>query len=378
LHIAIFSDSYLPYTSGVVRSIVTFSKELRALGHKVSIFAPSYGNNQQEKDIYRFRSLRAPTFKEFALAIPVAPNLLHTLHQIGVDLIHVHSPFMMGQLGARAARHLGIPLVSTYHTLYEEYAHYFPIAPSLVRKVVRNYTISFSNRCHLVITPTDSIVAYLRQNGVRAPVTAIPTGIEVERFQNLDSTWLRNYLKLPQGEILLIHVGRLGKEKNISFVLQAFANVHRQVPNTRLVLVGSGPLKAALQSQAHTLGIDDAVTFAGSFTFEQMPAVYAGADLFVFASVTETQGLVIAEAKAAGLPVVAVKAYGVQEMVVNGQDGFLTPLDINIFTASILELVKDTGLRQRMGQEARNNAQLLSSLAMSRQLVAKYQELLKR
>lgn len=378
MHIAIFSDSYLPYTSGVVRSIVTFSKELRALGHKVSIFAPNYGNVQQEKDIYRFRSLRAPTFKEFALAVPVAPNLLRKLQQIGVDLIHVHSPFMMGQLGARAAQHLGIPLVSTYHTLYEEYAHYFPLATSLVRKAVRDYTISFSNRCQLVITPTDAIVSYLRKIGVKAPVTVIPTGIEVERFQNLDSSWLRNYLKLPQGEILLIHVGRLGKEKNIPFVLKAFANVHNQVPNTRLVLVGSGPLKAALQSQARTLGIDNAVTFAGSFTFEQMPTVYAGADLFIFASVTETQGLVIAEAKAAGLPVVAVKAYGVQEMVVNDQDGFLTPLDINVFTASIMRLVKDTSLRQHMGQQAKSNVQSLSSQVMSHKLITQYQSLINR
>ncbi|MDK2815394.1 MAG: 1,2-diacylglycerol 3-alpha-glucosyltransferase [Moorella sp. (in: firmicutes)] len=373
MHIGIFTDSYLPYTSGVVRSIVTFSNELRRLGHRVSIFAPSYGNSRPEKDIYRFHSLRAPTFKEFALAIPVAPALPRVLRELRIDLIHVHSPFLMGQLGARMARQLGLPLVATYHTLYEEYVHYFPLAPRLMRKAVRHYTVSFCNRCQLVITPTEVITAYLRENGVKVPVVSIPTGIELDRFQNLDSTWLRKYLQLPPEEIILLHVGRLGKEKNITFILQAFAFVHQQVPDTRLVLVGSGPLKETLQSQARSLGINQAVTFAGSFPFEQMPAVYAGADLFIFASVTETQGLVIAEAKAAGLPVVAVKAYGVEEMVVNGKDGFLTSLDINTFSACVLQLVKDLSLRRQMGEQARQNAAAFAAAAMARRLEAQYQ-----
>lgn len=373
MHIGIFTDSYLPYTSGVVRSIVTFSNELRRLGHRVSIFAPSYGNSRPEKDIYRFHSLRAPTFKEFALAIPVAPALPRVLRELRIDLIHVHSPFLMGQLGARMARQLGLPLVATYHTLYEEYVHYFPLAPRLMRKAVRHYTVSFCNRCQLVITPTEVITAYLRENGVKVPVVSIPTGIELDRFQNLDSTWLRKYLQLPPEEIILLHVGRLGKEKNITFILQAFAFVHQQVPDTRLVLVGSGPLKETLQSQARSLGINQAVTFAGSFPFEQMPAVYAGADLFIFASVTETQGLVIAEAKAAGLPVVAVKAYGVEEMVVNEKDGFLTSLDINTFSACVLQLVKDLSLRRQMGEQARQNAVAFAAAAMARRLEAQYQ-----
>ncbi|AOQ23833.1 Alpha-monoglucosyldiacylglycerol synthase [Moorella thermoacetica] len=376
MHIGIFTDSYLPYTSGVVRSIVTFSRELRALGHRVVIFAPAYGHHGTEKDIYRFRSLRAPTFKEFALAIPVAPGLTNTLRQLGIDLIHVHSPFLMGQLGVRMARRLGLPLVATYHTLYEEYIHYFPLAPGLLRRVVRNYTLSFYNGCRLVITPTDTIARYLQENGLKVPVVSIPTGIELERFQDVDTGWLRRHLQLPREEIILLHVGRLGKEKNISFVLQAFAKIHGEVPATRLVLVGSGPLKGELEHQAHSLGIAQAVTFAGSFSFEQMPAVYAGADLFVFASVTETQGLVVGEAKAAGLPVVAVRARGVQEMVEDGRDGFLVPLDIETFSARIRQLVLDAGLRKEMGRQGRLNASSLAAATMARRLADQYQELL--
>ncbi len=376
MHIGIFTDSYLPYTSGVVRSIVTFSRELRNLGHQVSIFAPDYGSCRPEKDIYRFRSLRAPTFKEFALAIPFAPSLPRLLRQMGVELIHVHSPFLMGQLGAHMARRLGLPLVATYHTLYEEYVHYLPLAPHLMRRAVRHYTISFCNRCQLIITPTESVRAYLQQNNVRTPITSIPTGIELERFHNLDRGWLRRHLLLSPEDIILLHVGRLGKEKNIAFILQAFALVHQQAPATHLVLVGSGPLKENLESQARTLGISRAVTLAGSFPFEQMPAVYAGADLFIFASVTETQGLVIAEAHAAGLPVVAVRAYGVQEMVVDGSDGFLTPLDLPAFSAPVQQLVADQERRQQMGRQARRNVTALAAAAMAQRLAEKYRELL--
>ncbi|WP_258360507.1 glycosyltransferase family 4 protein [Moorella sulfitireducens] len=376
MHIGIFTDSYLPYTSGVVRSIITFSTELQLLGHRVFIFAPGYGTTGPEKDIYRFCSLRAPTFKEFALAIPLAPALPQTLRELKIDLIHVHSPFIMGRLGARMARKLGLPLVITYHTLYEEYVHYFPLVPGLLRKAVRSYTTSFCNRCRLVITPTEVIAAYLKKNGVKVPVVSIPTGIEVERFRNLDSSWLRRYLNLPPEKIILLHVGRLGKEKNIPFILRAFARVQQEVPAVHLVLVGSGPYKESLQNMANDLGIGRAVTFAGSFSFEQMPAVYAGADLFIFASVTETQGLVIGEAKAAGLPVVAVKAYGVQEMVENEVDGFLTPLDLNTFSSCVLRLVKDLNLRRQMGEQGRQNVQALSAATMARRLENLYQSIL--
>ncbi|BCV21218.1 glycosyltransferase family 4 protein [Moorella sp. Hama-1] len=377
MHIGVFTDSYLPYTSGVVRSVVTFSRELRNLGHRVTIFAPDYGNCQPEKDIYRFRAIKAPTFKEFALAIPVAPGLPRTLRRLGVDLIHVHSPFLLGRLGARMARKLGLPLVATYHTLYEEYVHYFPLAPRLLGRVVRNYTISFCNRCQLVIAPTHNIAHYLQENGLRVPVVSIPTGIDLERFQGIDPTWLRRHLELPGEAIILLHAGRLGQEKNITFVLQAFARVHQEVSQTHLVLVGSGPLQGELKHQTRTLGIAGAVTFAGSFPFEEMPAVYAGADLFIFASVTETQGLVIGEAKAAGLPVVAVKARGVQEMVDDGRDGYLTPLDLDAFSSRIRELVLDSHLRTELGRQGRLNAVSLAAATMARRLADQYQELLR-
>ncbi|MDN5347373.1 MAG: 1,2-diacylglycerol 3-alpha-glucosyltransferase [Clostridia bacterium] len=376
MKIAIFTDSYLPYHSGVVRSIITFSRELRALGHKVYIFAPAYTTKQApEEGVFRFISIKAPTYKEFALAIPLSSSVLRTLKNLQIEIIHVHSPFLLGRMGAWAARRLGLPLVFTYHTLYEYYVHYFPLAPNLLRRLVRRFTISFCNRCDLVIAPTRSIAGYLNNHGVKTRVDIIPTGIEIHSFQG-DKLWLRQQFGIRPEEKILLYVGRLGKEKNLEFLLQAFQRIYSQNSLARLILVGGGPLKNFLEAEAVRLGINRALIFPGSFPWEMMPNIYAGADVFVFASVTETQGLVIAEAKAAGLPVVAVKAFGVADMVEDGEDGFLTPLDINSFVERVMVLLNKETLRQEMSRKAYLNAQKLAAPLVAAKLAAAYYELL--
>jgi len=377
MHIAFFTDSYLPYTSGVVRSLVTFRKELESRGHRVFIFAPRYGGEGEEEGVYRFRSLRAPTFKDFALAFPLSPGLPALLKTLGVEIIHVHSPFLMGSLGAVMARRLGLPLVGTYHTLYEEYTHYFPLIPSLVKKLVRFYTIGFYNRCDLVIAPSQGVKNYLRERGLKVPVNSIPTGIELERFKNLNPFWLRERLGLTGEEKIVLHVGRLGKEKNIPFILRSFARVSYLLPQAKLVLVGNGPLRSYLEALARDLAIEKRVIFAGGFAFHEMPQVYAGAQVLAFASQTETQGLVVAEAKAAGIPVVAVRAMGVEEAVVSGEDGFLTPPEEGVFAHKLMELLSNDVLRKRMGHKAQENARAFSAKLMAQKLEYCYNELRK-
>jgi len=375
LHIAIFSDSYRPYRSGVVRSIETFTRELRKKGHRVYIFAPSYGQEEEEEDIFRFPSFRAPNFKEFAVAIPWAPRLKDTLKRLGVELVHVHSPFLLGQLGARAALKLGLPLVCTYHTLYDQYIHYFPLGPGWARSLVRWYTIWFCNRCHLVIAPSHEIASFLQNSGVRTWVEVLPTGIDISSFEGADPAWLRRYTGLGERDIILLYVGRLGKEKNLEFLLHSFALIRMSLPQAHLVLVGSGPWEKKLRAEVAKLGIEKAVHFLGAFPFEEMPNIYRGADLFVFSSMTETQGLVIAEAKAAGLPVVAVSAYGVKDMVQDGIDGFLVPPDEKLFAKAVKDIVSNEQLRQIMGVRARENVRQFSSANMAQRLVELYERL---
>lgn len=379
MKIAVFTDSYRPYTSGVVHSIETFKTELEALGHDIYIFAPAYPNHREpEERIFRFFSLPAPTNKDFTLAIPFHGRLKSILRTWQPDLVHVHSPFLLGRLGARQARVLKKPLVFTFHTLYEEYVHYFPFARPITKKATRFIVRNFCNRCDLVIAPTPVIQEYLKNIGVRVPVKSIPTGIELDEFSCADRTWLRNRYRIPDEDKILLFVGRLGQEKNIGFLLETYLKVHREFPRTRLILVGGGPEEKALKNRVGQEGLAGQVIFTGKIPKEEVAKYYAGADLFVFASVTETQGLVIAEAKAAGLPVVAVKAFGAREMVADGQDGFLTELNQDEFVEKILVLLNNERLREKFALQARLNAGKLSARNCALSLLESYQALLEK
>jgi len=378
LKIGIFTDSYLPYTSGVVRSIQTFSEELTRNGHEVFIFAPSYRDCSQENRVFRFSSIPSPTNRDFSLAMPFSIKLKPTIKKLNLDLIHVHSPFLLGRLGARYARRLGIPLVFTFHTLYEQYVHYIPFAQTLTKELAQRISRGFSNQCDLVIVPTAAIEDYLRKIGVNASICVVPTGIKVAEYQIGDRNWLRHRFNLPTGEKVLIFVGRMGKEKNINFLMECFEIINRKVRNTRLVLVGGGPEEENLKNKANELGIAEQVTFTGTLPPSDVVNCYAGADIFVFSSVTETQGIVIGEAKAAGLPVVAVAAFGVSEMVDDGIDGFLTELEPSQFIEKIILLLENDDLRQEMSLNARKNAEKLSTANCTAKLISCYRQVIER
>lgn len=376
MKIGIFTDSYLPYTSGVVRSIQTFNEELTRQGHEVFIFAPGYRGCRKENKVFRFSSIPSPTNRDFALAVPFSIKLRPVLKKLHLDLIHVHSPFLLGRLGARYARRLGIPLVFTFHTLYDQYVHYVPFAQSLTKELAQKISRNFCNQCDLVIVPTPAIEDYLRGIGVNVSISAVPTGINLTDYQRGDPDWLRQRHHLPAGEKVLIFVGRMGHEKNIGFLLECFQQINRKVPHTRLVLVGGGPEGETFRHQAEELGIAGQVTFTGNLSPAEVAHCYAGADIFVFTSVTETQGIVIGEAKAAGLPVVAVAAFGVSQMVDDGVDGFLTALDRQQFIEKVLLLLENDHLRREMSQNARINAEKLSVANCTAKLISCYRRVL--
>lgn len=378
MKIGIFTDSYLPYTSGVVRSIQTFSEELTGNGHEVFIFAPSYRDCRKENRVFRFSSIPSPTNRDFTLAMPFSIKFKPTIKKLNLDLIHVHSPFLLGRLGARYARRLGIPLVFTFHTLYDQYVHYVPFAQSLTKDLAQRISRDFCNHCDLVIVPTTVVENYLHEIGVSASIRVVPTGIKVMNYQSGDQNWLRRRFNLPEGERILLFVGRLGQEKNIGFLLECFAKINGEMRNTRLVLVGGGPEEDELKNKAAELEIAEQVTFTGVLPPSDVVNCYAGADIFVFSSVTETQGIVIGEAKAAGFPVVAVAAFGVSEMVDDGVDGFLTELEPAQFIEKITLLLKDDELYQRMSHNARENAENLSTANCTAKLIDCYSQVIEK
>lgn len=375
--IAIFTDSYLPYNSGVVHSIQTLDHELSSTGHEVFIFAPRYPkcDNREEK-VFRFISLPSPTNLDYYFAIPLSRHLKTTLKKMQPDVIHVHHPFTLGRMGMNYARQLGIPVVYTFHTLYEYYSHYLPLPQNPAKQIIRKICLNFGNRCDFIVTPTAAARDYLRQLGVTTPVKVIPTGIKAEEFTAADAGWLRRQYHIKRQEKILLCVGRLGKEKNSDFIVKCFARIVRDFPATRLVLVGKGPQEKELKRLAQKLGIRDKVTFTGLLAKDEVIKCYCDADIFVFASVSETQGLVIPEAKSAGLPVVAVRANGVSEMVQDGIDGFLTGLSMETFTAKIKLLLQDEYLRKEMAKNARLNSRKLSSKSYASSLLDVYSSLI--
>ena len=378
MKIGIFTDSFRPYTSGVVRSIELFSREFNNHGHQVYIFGPDYPllHPPKEEGVFRFISVPAPTMPEFALPIPISTQLGRTIRHIRLDVIHSHSPFLLGRLGARAARRYKLPLVFTFHTLYDQYVHYFPFARQTSKQVVQRISRNFCNRSNRVIAPSNMIISYLQRIGVKTPIVNIPTGVDLEEFKDLDPTWLEKNYGVKPDEKVLLFVGRLGQEKNVTFLLRAFHTVQSSYPNCRLVMVGKGPLEGALRRMSRELGIQDKLIFTGVLPRQKIVHCYASADLFVFPSVTETQGLVIGEAKATGLPVVAIRAFGPAEMVYHGEDGFLTDPSPSSFTTAILDLLENRELYERMKNKAYENVSLISASSCAEKMLAVYQELI--
>lgn len=376
MRIGMFSDSYKPYVSGVVRSIETFSEELRRRGHAVSIFAPSYpGHRADEPDVYRFLSVRAPNHPDFTLALPFSPHLVQTARALELDVIHVHSPFLMGRLGARLARRLNLPLVFTHHTLYDQYVHYVPLTPpSVARRLTVQWVTRFANRCDLVIAPSQPVEARIRAQGVHRPIRVIPTGIDPEALAAGDPGWLSRTWGIPPDDPVLLYVGRLAREKNLDFLLEAFASIRSREPRAWLVLAAGGPDRERMEARARALGIRDRVIMTGVLPHERVIDAYAGATLFVFASQTETQGLVIAESLAAGLPVVAVAASGVTDLVRDGVEGFLTPPEVPVFVERVLELLAQKDRRESMSAAARARAGEVSIARVTDRLLEAYEE----
>lgn len=378
MKIGIFTDSYKPYTSGVVTSISTFKEEMTRLGHEVHIFAPSYPNYEDdEANVYRFYSVPSPTNPDFTLAIPVYPGLNLIVRRLKLDIIHVQSPFTMGRVGLHYARKYRIPLVFTYHSRYDQYVHYVPIAQELAKEITIKYSSSFCNHCDHIIVPSADIEEIVSDFAVHKPITVIPTGIPLQRFKNGDPHWLRANFDIPENNKILLFVGRLTKEKNLSFLIRTFTQVKNQQPNTTLVLTAQGPMEEELKALSSELGLSaQDIIFTGAVPFDTLVNVYYSADLFVFSSLTETQGLVITEAMAAGLPVVAVRASGVQDMVDDGVNGILTNLDMDELADAICRVLEDEVLYHHLKKNALLKAESLSARSMALKLEALYEQLL--
>ena len=378
MHIAYYTNTYLPVVSGVVRSVQSFRDALSALGNNVFIFAQEDDYEDTEPFIFRYPSLKLPLPVEIPTALPMSPFVDQLLPKLKLDVIHTHHPFLLGQTAAGKARDLNLPLVFTFHTQYHEYTHYIPFSQEQVQEFIKNRVMNwlreYMRKCQHIVIPSESMRSILVNDyGLVDRFTIIPTGLDIAPYKTADGSALRAEWGWPDDKIL-ISVGRLAEEKNWTTLLQAFAKAHKKQSNLRLVLVGDGPQAQALRQLVNELGITKRVLFVGRVPFEQIPTYLKAADLFVFASVTETQGLATLEAMAAGLPVVAVAASGTQDIVDHGIEGLLVQNDPNDLANGIVKLIGDSNLMNEFKSAALKKSRTYDNKRLARKMLKVYEE----
>ncbi|HYZ16573.1 MAG TPA: glycosyltransferase [Candidatus Acidoferrum sp.] len=336
MRVAFFSECYRPIVNGIVASIDALRDGLRAHDVTVATIAPHMpGYVDDVDDVVRIPSLPLPTPTAYRLCLPILSS--HALRD--VDVVHVHSPFVTGWMGARYARRHKLPLVFTYHTRLDAYAHYAPFERHATQRAMNVLTRRFANLADAVIVPTAAIQHRLLEIGVRAPISVVPSAIDVARFSaGTRSDAVRAELGAPDERTpLALVVSRLGREKSIELALEALA----RIPDVHLAIVGEGPHRPALAERTAELRVSERVHFTGALSRERLPDVYASADAFVFPSLTETQGLVLAEALAAGLPIVAADSEVSREVVGRERVAAAEPLAIAAALVNALRRGRD-------------------------------------
>lgn len=354
MRVGLFTNNYLPFRGGVTTAVETLRQGLEAQGHRACVFAPASSVPHDDPAfVFRYPSVPAPTYPGFALPLPFSRRWSRAALELDLDIFHAQHPFLLGVTARRLARSQGRPLVFTYHTRYEKYAHYVPLPEPLVASLAVRLASRFADAADLVIAPSARIAERLADLGVRAPIAVVPTGVPIDLFRPSSRAEARRFLGLNEDAPLCLYVGRLDREKSVERVIAAFASIALAVSGARLLLVGQGSHEAALRRLAAASPARSAICFAGSVAREELPPYYQAADLFLFSSETETQGLVLAEAHACGLPAVAVRASGVDEVVRDGETGLLTKADVEELADAAIGLLMDAPRRSAMASAAR-------------------------
>ena len=382
MRVLFVSDVYFPRVNGVSTSIRTFRQDLAAQGVETHLVAPRYesGAAAGEPGVTRVPSAGVPGDPEDRrMRWGALTRALDALGRSAFDLVHIHTPFIAHYAGVRFARRAGLPCVATYHTFFEEYLHhYLPVLPRRIgRYLARSFTRSQCAQVRALIAPSEPMRAVLLEYGVTTPIHVLPTGLPADRFRHGDPRAFRARAGLPADAPLVTYIGRVAHEKNIGFLVQMFREVLKKAPQAMLVIAGEGPARPALMQQVAHLGLTPHVHFAGYLDRDTLLLdCYAAADVFVFASRTETQGLVLLEAMAQGAPVVSTAELGTRSILVPGsgaQTGALVvPEELDAFAAAVIRVLEDRQLRDELSQRGRAYARTWSSAAMAVRLSELY------
>ncbi|MFW6157753.1 MAG: glycosyltransferase [Planctomycetota bacterium] len=335
MRIAMFTNTYLPQVGGVAYSVDRLTRAFRSRGHRVLVVAPRHDEQpEDEEDVLRTPAIQNFNGSDFAVALPAHPGLAEAMDAFRPQIIHSHHPFLLGTTALREAAARQVPIVFTHHSRYEFFTSYVPVELPPMRACAIKLTLGYANLCDAVVAPSESIRELLEQRGVETEVRVIPTGLDLGAFAEGDGAACRRRQGVPQEAFVIGHVGRLGPEKNLGFLGEAVAAALEAIPAGHFLVVGSGSARETMA--ARLAPVRDRVHFAGTLTGKDLYDAYHALDVFVFASTCETQGVVVAEALAAGRPVVALDGPGVREVVKDGRNGrLLTEADAGGFADAI-------------------------------------------
>ncbi|MCZ8133092.1 MAG: glycosyltransferase [Steroidobacteraceae bacterium] len=398
MRILMVSDVSFPRVNGVSTSIQTFRRSLAELGHESVLVAPDYAEGggprvtaagPDERTVPAVDADGLECVRVRARPVPRDPEdrlmrhgdvvaLADRLAARRFDVLHVHTPFVAHYAGIALARRLGLPVVETYHTFFEEYLHhYVPLLPrALTRYAARAFTRSQCRQVDALVVPSGQMLATLRGYGVATRAEVLPTGIDLARFAGGDGAAFRRAHGIPPDRPVLVHISRVAHEKNIDFVLRAVAQVRREVPDVLLVIAGEGPAVPHVRRLARELGLESHVLFVGYLDRgTTLLDCYRAGDAFVFASRTETQGLVLLEALALGVPVVSTAVMGTADVLRDARGARVAPDDETGFARACVEVLRDPELRGRLAANAPRDSQAWSAVAMAERLAQLYAEL---
>lgn len=327
----------MPYVGGVARSVQRFVDEYRRQGHRVMVAAPLYKNTPKtEVDVVRFPAIQHFNGTEFSLPMPLPGRGSIAMKRFQPDIVHAHHPFALGGTAMRIASARGIPLIFTHHTMYEKYTHYIPGDSLRLKRYVVNLVSGYCNYCDAVIAPSESVADLLRKRGVNTPIAVIPTGVNTAFFSGGAGSQFRKRWGIPHQAFVVGHVGRMATEKNLEFLARGLGQFLQRNRTAYFVLVGEGPMTREISLVMDEMNVADRFCPAGLLEKEDLSGAYKAMDAFAFSSHTETQGMVLAEAMAAGVPVVALDASGVREVVRDGVNGrLLVGGDVDQFASAL-------------------------------------------
>ena len=377
MNILFISDVFFPRVNGVSTSINTFATELRALGHQVTLIAPSYTDeDKQEEWIVRVPSHKIYFDPEDRLMnFGKLKALLPWIRDKHFDVIHIHTPFTAHYVGIHFGKKLDIPVVETYHTFFEDYLHhYLPFIPQFIsRKLARTISRRQCNAVDGIVSPSKPMLDVLKQYGIKTPAEVVATGLDDSSFARVDGEHFRMSHDIPLAQPMLLFVGRVAHEKNIGFLLEMHVELIKKHPDALLVITGEGPAEESIKHSIDKLGISNKVRMIGYLDrSHELIACYKAADIFVFASKSETQGLVLLEAMAQGTAVVAIAELGTKSILIEGEGVLIAKDDINDFADKVSVLLSDAPKRQMIGDKGRQYAQEKWGAGVLAKKVAKF------